>query len=149
MHRALVAAVLVSVALTGCIDGPLSGEPEFVRNTKVDVEEAFSVEDSVNADSPGEKVDEKQFSILEGERNLAVEVEVNFETESPAEQIPSGNVTVNLTDPQGESQQWHYTNGGSSVTTIDEPAAGLWTVVVRATGEGSYTLQIQTDKPAD
>lgn len=149
--RAWIVGVLgLAIVLGGCIDGVLPGGTEFRRAVKVDLDESFSPEDSLNPDDPGRlsKQQDVSFQVGEAERDLSIRIDVQFEQDSPVPMTPSGNVSVNLTDPTDQVYRWTYPESRSSETTIQEPAAGTWNLHVEAQGQGSYRIVMQTRAPA-
>lgn len=141
--------ILLVVPLSGCINNVLDGTPERSPETKVDLQESFSAEESLDPDQPDRfgKVRTVTFTVAEGERDLSIEIEVRFEQDSPSDPIPSGNVTVTLSAPDDEQWRWTFQRSRTQSTVIDPPATGMWDLEIQAQGQGTYEVLAESQVP--
>lgn len=145
----MLALVVATVPLTGCIDGFGVGSPEKTTQIKVDLDEEFHAEETFDPNDPGmwAKTRDVSFQIGPDETDLTVRIDVEFDQENPVPDGPSGNVTVNLTDPSDESRVWYFQRSGSEETTVAVPATGTWNLRVQAQGDGTFTVVARTLAP--
>lgn len=145
----MLVLVVATAPLTGCIDGFGVGSPEKTTQIKVDLDEEFHAEDTFDPSDPDvwAKTRDVSFQIGPDESDLAVRIDVEFSEENPVPGAPSGNVTVNLTDPADESRVWFFERSDSEETTVAEPATGTWNLRVQAQGDGTFTVVARTLAP--
>lgn len=148
--RWLLVVVALTVPVAGCLDGVLDGSEERRTEGKVDLDETFHAEDTVDPDSPDTwaRTRDVAFQVDAGETDLQVRIEVAFEEDNPIPGAPSGNVTVDLTDPRDATRNWTFQRSGAEQATIADPATGTWNLVVRAQGDGSFSVVVETSAPA-
>lgn len=143
-----VAALLLAVPAAGCLDSAFSQNAEMRPRTKVDLDEAFAPEDSFNPDTPGTARYERAFTVQATEEDLTVDLQVTFEHEDPSGTLPSGQVRVVLTEPDGDAHRWTFERTGSDDLAVADPAPGAWDLVVEAQGQGQVRVHVQTMAPA-
>lgn len=149
--RWVLVLVVATAPLAGCIDGFGIGSEEPVTRTKVDLDEEFHADETVDPDSPDmwARTRDVSFQVGPDETDLTVVIEVTFDQDNPLPGAPSGNVTVNLTDPGDESRVRSFERSGSEEITIGDPATGTWNLRVQAQGDGSFAVVARTMGPAD
>lgn len=145
--RAAPVLLLACIALSGCtaLQGLLDqaqGKPRFAETTKVDEHLDFAL-----TDAPPQQ-QSYEFNVDPGTTVLAVDVGVRFtDLGTPVALPQSGQVSVNVTSPQGQELAQTFGTTNSTELRRDNPAAGTWAVQVATLGQGSVRVLVVATVP--
>ncbi|MCA1812924.1 MAG: hypothetical protein LC624_03100 [Halobacteriales archaeon] len=146
--RRLAPLLLLALALSGCTDvgrffDGVQGKPGFAEATKLDERVDFAV-----TDLPPQQ-HRFEFTLDAGTRSVAVSVGVRFTDAGAPLALPQqGQVTVNITSPNGVEGAATLTATNSTEVLRDNPAPGAWAVQVGTLGDGTVRVLAVASVPA-